>query len=150
MVKQQTPQEVYDELSNEGSYEEAHLDKEEIRKVLTMTIEDYIFGKTLRKIKEPNWRVIFNVHYDVFRELCDQLMRFEKQKTSNHKGLFAFVVLNFKDLEFNWDFLESIRTTRNKNKYQGLDISKQMWKDVEMQFDVYIAVLINEIKNKIN
>ena len=64
MAKPQKPEDVYDSLATQGLYEEAHLDKEEVLKVLTMAIEDYEFGKSLRKIKDPSWRVIFNIHYD--------------------------------------------------------------------------------------
>ncbi|HIJ10931.1 TPA: hypothetical protein HA278_02635 [Candidatus Woesearchaeota archaeon] len=150
MFRSLTPQEVYDKLATEGSYQEAHLDKDEVKKVLTMTMEDYECGKTVRKMSHPSWRVVFNVHYDVFRELCDQLMRFKKQKVSNHQGLFAFIVLHFEDLALDWDFLEKIRTTRNKNKYEGLDISKQVWQQAELQFDLYISGLKKEIEEKLN
>ncbi|MBU0456727.1 MAG: hypothetical protein ABH824_07590 [Nanoarchaeota archaeon] len=148
MSKGRTAEQVYDQLSTEGLYEEANLDKDEVKKVLTMTQEDYQFGKGLRKLTNPSWRVIFNIHYDVFRELCEQLMRFEHQKISNHQGLFAFIVLNFEELGLDWNFLENIRTIRNKNKYQGLDISKLMWRSVELQFDIYISAIEKEIKEK--
>ncbi len=150
MAKERTAKEVYEQLSTEGLYEEAHLDKDEVKKVLTMAMEDYQFGKELRKLKSPSWRVIFNIHYDVVRELCDQLMRFEKQKTSNHQALFAFTISYFEELELDWKFLENIRTIRNKNKYQGLDISKEMWKSVGMQFDLYISSLKREIEEMIS
>ncbi len=99
MPKERSAQQVYEQYSTEGCYEEAHLDKDEIKKVLIMVMEDYQFGKDLRTLKNPNWRIIFNINYDVFRELCDQLLRFERQKISNHQGLFAFIVIHFKDLE---------------------------------------------------
>ena len=119
MPKELTPEQVYDKLVSEGFYQEAHLDKDEVLKVLTMAMEDYVFGKTLRNMPKASWRVVFNIHYDVFRELCDQLMRFKKQKISNHQGLFAFIMLHFDDLELDWNFLEKIRIVRNKNKYEG-------------------------------
>ncbi|SRR3989338_6853300 len=149
MPKERTAEQVYDELSTEGMYEEANLDRDEVKKVLAMAMEDYQFGKSLRKLKSPSWRVIFNIHYDVFRELCDQLMRFERQKTSNHQGLFAFIFLHFDDLELDWRFLENIRTIRNKNKYQGLDIGKEMWQGVELQFDLYISAIKKEIEERL-
>ncbi|MEK6940137.1 MAG: hypothetical protein AABX31_05400 [Nanoarchaeota archaeon] len=148
MRKERTAEQIYEQFSTEGLYEEANLDKDEIKKVLTMVMEDYQFGKELRKLKNPSWRVIFNIHYDVFRELGDQLMRFKRQKTSNHQALFTFIVLHFKDLEFDWKFLENVRTIRNKNKYQGLDISKEMWKSAEM--DLYISTLKKEIEERLH
>lgn|SRR3989338_2678060 len=149
MPKERTPEEVYDDLVAKGSYEEAHFDKNEINKVKNMVIEDYTFGKSLKKIEAPNWRVIFNIHYDVLRELCDQLMRLKKQKTSNHQGLFAFIVLNFPELELDWSFFETIRNIRNQNKYLGVDISKDIWKQVEFQMDIYISTIKKELENKL-
>ena len=141
---------IYERLSTKGLYEEANFDKDEITKVLTMVNEDHEFGKNLHKLKNPSWRVIFNIHYDVFRELCDQLMRFERQKISNHQGLFAFIVLHFENLELDWNFLENIRTIRNRNKYQGLDISKIMWQSVKLQFNLYISTIKKEIEKRID
>ncbi len=149
MLKKKTPKEVYEELLRKDQYEETVMDKDDIVKVITLAIEDYTYGKKLRSDKDANYRVIFNIHYDALRELCDQLMRFEKQKTSNHQGLFAFIVLNFPDLELDWNFFESIRTIRNQNKYQGRDITKEMWKQVELQFDIYISSLKKEIEQKL-
>ena len=132
MVKELSPPEVYEILSQQGEYEEAQYDQDEMQKVLTMVLEDYAFGKRLRNVPNPSWRVIFNVHYDILRELCDQLIRFKHQKISNHQGLFAFMVLHFKELELDWSFLERIRIARNRNKYQSLDISKEMWQGVQL------------------
>ena len=150
MLKERTPEKVYDELVTEGLYEEAHLDKDEVIKVKNMAVEDYEFGKTLRKMENPNYRIIFNIHYYVLRELCDQLMRFKKQKISNHQGLFAFIILNFPDLELDWNFLERIRTVRNENKYQGTDITKEMWMKAELQIDLYISVIKKELEEKLD
>ena len=150
MRKERNAEHIYDRFSAEGSYEEANLDKDEIKKILIMVMEDYQFGKELRKLKAPSWRVIFNINYDVCRELCDQLMRCKRQKTSNHQALFSFIVLQFEDLELDWKFLDNIRTIRNKNKYQGLDISKEIWKGAEMQLDLYISALKKEIEERLN
>ncbi len=149
MPREKKPEEVYDELMAEGAYEEANLDREEVRKVVKLTIEDYEFGKSLRKLSNPNWRVIFNINYDVLRELCDQLMRFKKQKARNHQGLFAFILLKFPELELDWIFFEAIRTARNQNKYKGADITKEMWKKAEMQMDLYISTLKKDIEKRL-
>lgn len=150
MPKEEKIELIYDRFSTDGLYEEAYLDKNEIEKVLNLVMEDYHFGKELRKLKFPNWRVIFNIHYDVLRGLCDQLMRFQRQKTSNHQALFAFITHKFKDLELDWRFLDSILNTRNKNKYQGLDISQEMWKSTETQFDLYISALKKTIEERLS
>lgn len=149
MPKEKTPEEAYDELLTEGLYEEAGFDKDEIEKATRLAAEDYEFGKNLRKLGNANWRVIFNINYDALRELCDQLMRFKRQKTSSHQGLFAFMVLKFPELELDWGFFEAIRTMRNQNKYKGADITRDMWKKVEFQMDLYISTLKKEIEGKL-
>lgn len=149
MLKERTPKEVYENLAEQGMYEEANLDKDELEKIKRITIEDYEFGKDLKSIKNPNWRVIFNIHYDVLRSLCDLLMLFKKQKTSNHQGLFAFIILNFSELDFDWKFFEIVRKMRNQNKYKGTDITKEMWKKIEFQMNLYISTLKKELKNRL-
>ncbi len=149
MFKTKTPEKIYDELLAEGSYKDAELEDNEIEKILELTAEDYKTGKDNLKLKNVNYRVVFNIHYDVLRELCDQLMRFKNQKTSNHQGLFAFIILKFPELDLDWKFLETIRTIRNQNKYEGMDITKDMWKQVELQFDLYIAASRKEVEKRL-
>lgn len=148
MPKEKTPEEVYNDLVTQGLYEEANLDKDEIQKVRKLAMKDYEYGKKLRQNKDANWRVIFNIHYDAIRELCDLLMRFKKQKISNHQGLFAFIILNYPELELDWNFFEKVRSIRNKNKYAGEDIAKEKWKEVELRFDLYISTLSKEIEKR--
>src|SRR3989338_5676963 len=107
MPKEKTPEEVYDQLITEGLYEEASLDKDEIEKVIKLASEDYEFGKSLRKLSDANWRVIFNI--------------------------------KFPELELDWGFFETMRNARNQNKYKGADITREMWKKVEVQADLYIS-----------
>lgn len=146
MAKEKTPKQVYEDLSAKGEYAEANFDKDEAGKAVRMALEDYAFGREIRNLKSQNWRVIFTTNYDALRELCDQLMRFRRQKTSNHQGVFAFVVLEFPGLELDWAFFEKIRTIRNHNRYLFTDISREMWKGVEAQFDVYISTLRKELE----
>lgn len=149
MPKERKPKEVYENLAEQGAYEEANIDKDETEKIKRITIEDYEFGQSLKKLKEPNWRVIFNIHYDVIRELCDLVMRFKKQKTSNHQGLFAFIILKFPELDLDWNFFETIRKIRNQNKYRGTDITKNTWKEIEFQTELYISTLKKEIEKRL-
>ena len=81
---------------------------------------------------------------------CSQLIRFKRQKIGNHQGLFAFIVLKFQNLEFDWGFLERVRIIRNRNKYSGMDITKELWKEIELQFDLYISSLRKELERLLN
>jgi len=149
MPKERTPAEVYEDFAAQGFYEEANLDRDEVEKIKRITIEDYEFGKKLKTTKDMNWRIIFNIHYDVLRELCALLMLFKKQKSSNHQGLFAFIILNFPEFDFDWAFFENVRKMRNQNKYRGIDITEDMWKKIEFQINLYISTLKKEIENKL-
>ena len=62
MPKEKTPEEVYDDLETQGMYEEAHLDKDEVQKTLSMALEDYEFAKKLREM--PNHPSPIDPHVD--------------------------------------------------------------------------------------
>jgi hypothetical protein len=149
MPKEKTAKEVFEECVNKGMYEEANLDRDEVEKVKTLAMEDYEFGKSLRKIDKPNYRILYNINYDVLRELCDQLIKYKKQKISNHQGLFAFIILHYPELELDWKFFETIRKIRNQNKYLGRDISQETWKNSQLPFDIYIATIKKEIEKRL-
>lgn len=145
MKAHETPKSVFQDISSKKGYIKSEFDAEEVKQVFAMILEDYEFGRRLRHIENPNWRVIFNIHYDVVRELCGQLMQMKGMKTSNHQGLFAFISLNFPDLN-EWDFFETIREMRNRNKYMALDISKGMWDQIELNLDLLVSSIVNPIK----
>jgi len=149
MLNERTPAQVYEDLAAQGMYEEANLDRDELEKIIKITIEDYEFGESLEKIDKANWRIIFNIHYDILRELCNLLMVFKKQKISSHQGLFAFIVLNFPELDFDWKFFETVRKMRNQNKYMGTNITRDMWRKIKFQINLYISTLKNEIDKKL-
>lgn len=149
MPRERTPEEIYIDLASKGAYEESNIDRDEIEKIKSTTIEDYEYGQRLKTGDLPNWRVIFNIHYDALRELCGLLMRFKQQKTSNHQGLFAFIILKFPELNFDWNFFETIRTIRNQKKYSGTDITQEKWKKVEFQTMLYVATLKKEIEHRL-
>ena len=149
-MPKKTAEKVYENLSGIGLYEEAGLDLDIINKSKTIAMEDYNYGKTLRNMENKNYRIIFNISYDSLRELCDQLMRFKKQKISNHQGLFAFIILNFKELKMDWYLLEKIRKIRNENKYEGKDITEEMWKKIEPKIDDYMIKINKYLEKEIN
>ena len=148
--KGKTPEEVYDDLMTQGAYEEAYLDLEEIKSVKKRVMEDYLCCKEIKTLKHLSYNVIFNCHYDVFRELCDLLLKFKKIKISNHRGAFAALILKFSELELDWDFLESMRNVRNYSKYQGQDVPKETWNKIELQMNLYISALAKEIESKLS
>lgn len=138
-------QKIYEHSEADGLYEESSLERDVVQQVLAMLQQDYKFAKQLRTDKSPRWRIIFNAHYDIFRELCDLLLLFKGRKTSNHQAVFVFIVIYFPELELDWEILESIRKMRNGSKYEGKDISLGMWKSIELQFDLYISAVQKKV-----
>ena len=125
------------------------LDKEEIKDIKNMTMEDAQTIEVLVKQKKPNWRLIYTLYYDVLRKLCEALIRLEGIKISNHQGTFAYIGVNYSELELDWNFFEKIRTKRNRNKYEGTDITQQDWKETELQFKLYIKTIKQAIEEKV-
>jgi hypothetical protein len=80
------------------------------------------------------------------RELCEALIRCDGFKISNHQGVFAYICVKYPKLDLDWSFFEKIRTTRNRNKYEGSDISQQDWKAVELQMKLYVTTIHKALK----
>src|SRR3989344_3618680 len=74
----------------------------------------------------------------------------EKIKIENHQCLFVYLCEKHPDLEFSWEFFEKVRTKRNGINYYGLPVDNKDWKEVELQFTLYINALKKEIEKKIN
>jgi hypothetical protein len=142
-----TPEKIYERLYKEGAYQHATLDLFEIKKICVMATEDYEFGRRLCKLEKPNWRVIFNIHYDALREICEQMLRFHALKVSNHQGVFVAIALHE---HISYDFLEKIRLMRNKNKYQCLDIPEISWKEVRTEFEMTLNTLLKRVGEHLN
>lgn len=145
MIKEKTPEEVYDMLLCEGAYLETETDKEIIKKTLQQKLEDFQAGKILGK-GNSHWRVIFNINYDIISELCSALMLFSRIKCSNHEGIFAYITLNYPGLDFSWEFLEALRAKRNRNLYEREDVTEEYYKNNKLQIELYISTLKEEIE----
>jgi len=107
-----------------------------------------ILKKNLPK-KSNQWNSVYKLYYDALHELVESFLRFEKIKIDNHQCLFAYLCEKHPELEFSWDFFETVRTKRNGINYYGTPVSFDDWKEVELQFNLYIKKLSGEVKKKI-
>ena len=148
-MREKSLQEVYDEFSASGEYVTKDVDINSIRKMMSITQEDLEYLEFLLKQKTINWRIIYTLHYDILRSLCEALIQSDGMKVSNHQGTFAYVCIKHPQLEFDWNFFEKIRTVRNRNKYEGKDIFKNDWKEIDIQMKLYIDTLIKSVKEVI-
>lgn len=117
--------------------------------MMSITQEDLEYLEFLLKQKTINWRIIYTLHYDILRSLCEALIQSDGMKVSNHQETFAYVCIKHPQLEFDWNFFEKIRTARNRNKYEGKDIFKNDWKEIDIQMKLYIDTLIKSVKEVI-
>ena len=148
-----TQKEAFLKCKKEGKFiiiEETNLDK--IKSTLTIAEGDIDAANSLKKDipKQSNqWNSIYKLYYDALHELVESFLRFEKIKIDNHQCLFAYLCEKHPELEFNWDFFEKVRTKRNGINYYGTPVNLNDWKEVEVQFFIYIKKLKEEIKKKI-
>ncbi|HLC85274.1 MAG TPA: hypothetical protein VJH22_05770, partial [Candidatus Nanoarchaeia archaeon] len=106
-------------------------------------------ARKLIPITPPNtidWTVIFTMHYDALHQFTDAFLRFDRIKSSNHQCLFAYLCEKHPELEFDWGFLEEIRTKRNGVHYYGTPVSHSEWKRRELQINLYITTLRKAIE----
>lgn len=128
------------------------VDVEKIKSTLAIAESDVESGKKLKEniSKESNlWNGVYKLYYDALHELVEAFLRFDKMKSDNHQCLFSYLCEKHPELDFDFDFFEKVRTKRNGINYYGIPVDYDDWKEVELQFNLYINKLKDEIKKKI-
>ena len=153
MPKYQTQIEAFQKCKKEGKIiitEEINIEK--IKSTLEIAESDIksatILENNLSK-DSKEWNSVFKLYYDALHELTEAFLKFDKIKTDNHQCLFAYLCETHKELEFNWEFFEKVRTKRNGINYYSTPITHQDFKETEIQFILYLNKLKEEIKKKI-
>ena len=153
MYKEKTQKEIYEKCEEEGSFIPlAEIDIEKIKSMHKIALIDFETSKEWIKNakKESNqWNAIFKINYDVLHILLEAFVIFDKFKIKTHECLFAYLCEKHSELEFDWNFFEKIRTKRNGIHYYGTPVNYNDFKEVELQFQLYINKLKKEIKQKI-
>ena len=154
MPKYLTQKEAFMKCRKEGKFiitEETDIEK--IKSTLNIANADVESANSIKKNlpKQSNqWNSVYKLYYDALHELVESFLKFEKIKIDNHQCLFSYLCEKHPELEFSWDFFEKVRTKRNGINYYGTPVSFDDWKEVELQFNLYIKRLKEEIKKKIN
>ncbi len=153
MPKYLTQNEAFMKCKKEGNFivmEET--DTEKIKSTLNIADADVEAAKSIKKNlpKQSNqWNSVYKLYYDALHELVESFLRFEKTKIEKHQCLFAYLCEKHPELEFSWDFFEKVRTKRNGINYYGTPVNFDDWKEVELQFNLYIKRLKEEINKKL-
>ena len=97
--------------------------EEKIKATLAISEGDVESANILKKnlTKSSNqWNSIYKLYYDALHELAESFLQFEK-----------------------------VRTKRNGINYYGTPVDSTDWKEVELQFSLYIKKLREEIKKRL-
>src|SRR3989339_1871021 len=154
MPEYMTQKEAFIKCKKEGKFiiiEEVDIGK--IKSTLAIAEGDIEAANSLKKNlqKESNqWNSVYKLYYDALHELAESFLRFEKVKIDSHQCLFAYLCERHPELEFSWDFFEKVRTKRNGINYYGTPAIFDDWKEVELQFGLYIEKLKESIKKKMS
>lgn len=154
MPKYLTKKEAFMKCKREGKFiivEE--IDLEKIKSTLLIAEGDVEAANSIKKNlpkKSNQWNGVYKLYYDALHELVESFLRFEKVKIDNHQCLFVYLCEKHPKFEFSWDFFERVRTKRNGINYYGTPVDFNDWREVEIQFNLYIKKLKEEVQKKIN
>lgn len=153
MPKYLTQKEAFQKHKKEGRFIVTEgIDLENIKSTLFIAEGDIESAGSLKKNlpkESRQWNSVYKLYYDALHELAEAFLRFDKVKIDNHQALFAYLCEKHPELELSWDFFEKLRTKRNGINYYGSPINYQDWKEVEIQFKLYLNKIKEEIKKKI-
>lgn len=154
MPKYLTQKEAFMKCKKEGKFiVTEEIDKEKIKSILGIAESDIESANSIKKNipkLSSQWNSVYKLYYDALHELTESFLRFEKVKIDSHQCLFAYLCERHPELEFSWDFFEKVRTKRNGINYYGTPAIFDDWKEVELQFGLYIEKLKESIKKKMS
>ena len=99
---------------------------------------------------DRKWMNVYLHYYEALRIYTEILVKLDKKKINNHQCLFAYLCQTFLHLDLSWEFFEKIRTKRNGVHYYGVMVGFKDWKEVELQYKLYISTLKKEIEKLIS
>ncbi len=148
MPKFRTKEEVYEQCISEGNLiPKTKTNLQKIKDALQILEEDLESAKD--SINKKRWNSGYKAYYDVLRELVEAYLSFKEIKSRNHQCLFCYLCVKHPELELDWNFFEKVRTKRNGINYYSSKVSEKDWKEVAIQFNLYISTLKKEIENRL-
>jgi len=148
-----TQEEAFLKCKKEGNFViREDIDKAKIESTVIIADADLDSANTIKKNvdkKSSQWNTVYKLNYDALHELSEAFLRFDKVKIDKHQCLFAYLCEKHPELDFNWEFFEKVRTKRNGINCYGTPITYEDWKEVKVQFSIYIKKIKEEIKQRI-
>ena len=140
--------EAYNWCTAEGNYVPVlEVEENRIKANLTIAKEDLASAKDA--ITKKRFNSAYKIHYDVLHVLVEAYLLFDNIKSKNHLCLFTYICVKHPDLELHWNFFEKVRTKRNGIHYYGTLVTEQDWKEVALEFQLNINLLMKKIEGKL-
>ena len=96
-----------------------------------------------------DWTFVFRDYYESLRGLIEAYLLFDGIEADSHQCKNAYICFKHKELELDWNFLETIRLKRNSINYGGQLLNYDDWKMLKLRFELHINELRREIEKRI-
>ncbi len=136
-----------------GSVKEKATDIELIKslKIVAEKGLEFINSKSKDIPKDStDWTFVFRDYYESLRGFIEAYLLFDGIAADNHQCKNAYICFKHSELEFDWEFLETIRLKRNAINYSGQLLKYDDWKTLKLKFELHINALKKEIEKKID
>jgi len=143
---------TYKLCMNTGNVKEKSVDIELIKslKIVAEKGLEFINSKSKDIQKDStDWTFVFRDHYESLRGLIEAYLLFEGIEADNHRCKNAYICFKHPELEFDWEFLETICLKRNTINYRGQLLKYEDWKMLKLKFELHINALKKEIEKKL-
>jgi len=151
--EERTHASIFQKCTNEGSFRVlSEIDIDLIQTLYNIAMRDL---KTVKKWsaqtgeKDEDWNIILKAGYDVLHCITEAFIYFDKIKVERHECLFVHIIEKHPELDFDWNFLDRIRTVRNRSIYYGRPATYEDWKSIEFQLNLYINTLKKKVEEKL-
>ena len=153
MHNERTQKIIFQKCSAEGSF--INLSQVDTGLIKTMHDIALLDLNTLKKWNTGektggDWNALLKIGYDTLHILPAAFLQLDNIQAERHECLFAYLCEKHPELDFDWNFLDKIRTLRNKSIYYGKPASYDDWKSVEFQLILYINTLKKAVEEKLN
>lgn len=143
---------IYNQCVSEGFLEESEeIDTEKAKSLLNSAELNF---KSLIEItpileKNKNYGMLWSDRYEIIRKLIQGIVLLDKMISNNHQCLLAYFCIKNKQLDMDWEIIETMRILRNRIHYDGGIVFEDDWKKYKIRFDIYIQSLIKVLKERL-
>lgn len=119
------------------------------RVAANLAIAEEYLESAQEDIKKGRWNSTYTLHYDALHLLVESFLLFDHIKSRSHLCLFAYLCNQYPDMELDWGFFEKVRTKRNGLSYYGTPVAEKHWKEVALQFQLYLKLLKKKLQERL-